>query len=138
MAKKATQKKTRRSSKKRLALPGPILKNFEEVRKNIKQVQGKSAKEVEKIYNKVVEIDFVKKVRKHDMVKKAVKTSDRVQKNLNKNVKKISQSLEGQLSSIREMIPVPSRTEVEALAKKVNALDKKITQLNKEQQRVAS
>ena len=50
-------KKSKRGARRRLALPENLAKNLNEVRKNLKNVQNLSAKEAQKIYNKVIEIE---------------------------------------------------------------------------------
>ena len=131
MATKA--RKTKKTSKRRLALPSNIAKNIEEARKNIKTYQGKSLKEMEKIYNKVIEIDFVKKVRKNEMVKKATKqankTKDDIHKNVESRFKKYNKRFKKEFKNFRHYLPVPTRTELNDLSKKVDRLTKKVDEI---------
>ena len=126
----ATQtKRTRKNSKKRLALPATLVKNLEEARKNFKQAQTKSVKEMEKIYSKVIEIDFVKKVRKHEMVKRANQVRKDLTKEMEKRANQISKDFESKVKVARNYFPVPTRAEVQALSRKVNELSKRVEQL---------
>src|SRR5262245_47526328 len=75
-----SEKARKRTPKKRLALPATLAKNLEDARKNLRVVQTKGVKEVEKLVHKVIEIDFVEKVRRHDMVVRATKAGNELSK----------------------------------------------------------
>ena len=78
MATKA--KKTKKTSKKRLALPANFIKNFEGARKNLKSVKKKSKKEVEKLFVKVSDSELIRTVIDHDMIKRASKMGNEFSK----------------------------------------------------------
>lgn len=122
-------KKSKAQAKRRLALPASVLRSIEEAKKNIADVQKRSAKEVEKLYAKVIEIDFVKKVRKNDVVRKAAKVGEELSHDVEGRMQKVAKELDVRLRDLRARLPFASRTEVDRLARKVNELSRRLDAL---------
>jgi len=132
------ERKTRKATKKRLALPAEWVKGLEEAKRNLHTYTDFGRKEVEKIYNRVIEIDFVKKVRKNDMVKMANKATKDFSKNVEPFLKEINRKVESQVKDLRHFLPLPTKTEVDRLSRKVNDLSKKIEEISSRSRRTGA
>ena len=130
--------KTKKTQKRRLALPAALIRNIEDARKNLKTVQDRSVKEVRGLYSKVIEIDFVKKVRKNDIVKRATKASNEISHEVESRVRKLVKEIESNAKNIRELLPVPTRAEVEKLARKVNELARRLDDIAGDEKKSAA
>ena len=130
--------KTKKVQKRRLALPAALIKNIEDARKNLKSVQTIGVKEVEKLYAKVIEIDFVKKVRKNDIVKRATKAGNEISHEVESRVRKLVKEIESNVKNVRELLPVPTRSEVDKLARKVSELARRLDEMAGEEKQSAA
>lgn len=116
-------RKNGRATKRRLALPPEWLNA-------IHQVQDMGAREVEKIYSRVSETDFVKRLQKNEVLKRATKAGVEIKREMEERVGQFGHELESRVKEIRHYIPVPTRSEVDALAKKITQLSKRVDEMS--------
>jgi polyhydroxyalkanoate synthesis regulator phasin len=119
-----------KTSKKRLALPPTLVKNLEEVRKNLKTAQAKGKREVEKIVGRVAENDFVKKVCGHEVVQRATQVGNELTKEMEDRFKRLNRDWQETVKSVRTYFPFPTRSEVETLSRKVDRLSRKVDEIS--------
>jgi DNA anti-recombination protein RmuC len=126
---KKTRKPTR-SAKKRLALPMSWVKGYETARNSLKTAKKKSTHEIQKKVKEVADHEVLKKIRQHKMIKQARKTQTDISREFETRVRRITKEFDAQFQSIRSRLPVPTRSEVETLSRKVNQLSKKVDEIS--------